>query len=56
MSNTRVRFKKFNMKAEVQKLMGQEPPYPVYQFSRRIRFERPEVPGTEYRWARDNPP
>lgn len=52
---SKVTFKKLNGKALVQQLDGTEPPYPVYYFGKTIKFERPEVPGKEYRWARDNP-
>ncbi|MCJ8292921.1 MAG: hypothetical protein MJK15_00810 [Colwellia sp.] len=48
-------FKTLNVKALVQQLDGVEPAYPVYYFGKTVKFERPEVPGQEYRWARDNP-
>ena len=53
MARRRVTFKKINAKALVQQLDGPEPPYPVYQFGKTLKFERPEVPGKTYRWARD---
>ena len=55
MSSAKVTFKTLNVKAMVQQLAGTENPYPVYYFGSQIKFERPEVPGQEYRWARDNP-
>jgi hypothetical protein len=45
-----VRFKKIDGKSLVHQLDGPEPAYPVYRFGRRLKFERPEVPGGEYRW------
>ena len=50
-----VTFKKLNVKAVVQQLAGTEQAYPVYYFGKTVKVERPEVPGKEYRWARDNP-
>jgi len=50
-----VTFKKINVKGVVQQLAGTERAYPVYNFGRTAKFERPEVPGSEYRWAKDNP-
>ena len=47
------RFQKINVGGLVQQLDGQERNYPVYQFERNNKFERPETPGSEYRWARD---
>ena len=55
MAERKVTFKKLNGKALVQQLAGTEPAYPVYYFGKTIKIERPEVPGKEYRWARDNP-
>jgi len=56
MASTRpVTFKKLNVKALIQQLDGSEPAYPVYYFGKTVKLERPEVPGSEYRWARDNP-
>lgn len=51
----KVRFRKASAKALVTQLDGQEQPYPVYRFGRRIRFERPEVPGQTYRRYRNFP-
>jgi len=48
-----VTFKKLNVKALVQQLDGAEPAYPVYYFGKTIKYERPEVQGKKYRWARD---
>ena len=55
MARTRVKFQKFSFKSQVDQLAGRETPYPVYYFGRTVKFERPEIPGTTYRWARDNP-
>jgi len=55
MGSEKVTFKKLNVKALVHQLDGVEPEYPVYFFGRTVKTERPEVPGQEYRWARDNP-
>ena len=55
MAQNRVTFKTLNVKAMVQQLAGTESAYPVYYFGSQTKFERPEVPGQEYRWARDNP-
>ena len=52
---TKVKHRKFSLKSMVQQVAGREPPYPVYQFASQVKTERPEVPGTTYRWARDNP-
>lgn len=46
----KVRFKKVSIKALIQRLEGPEPSYPVYYMGKTIKFERPEVPGKEYRW------
>ena len=51
----KVTFKTLNVKALVQQLAGTEPAYPVYYFGKIVKFERPEVPGQTYRWARDLP-
>jgi hypothetical protein len=48
-----VRFQTMNAAGLVQQLDGPERNYPVYQFERNYKFERPETPGSEYRWARD---
>jgi len=34
--------RKISAKAVVQALEGIEPPYPVYRFSRRVKYERPK--------------
>ncbi len=47
----RVRFKKVSAKSLMTQIAGREPPYPVYRFPR-LKFERPEQPGTTYRWLR----
>lgn len=52
---SKVTFKKINAKALVEQLAGQEPEYPVYRFSRAIKFERPEVAGQTYRRYRNFP-
>lgn len=51
--SAQVRFQTINAGGLVQQLDGQERSYPVYQFERHYKFERPETPGSEYRWARD---
>lgn len=51
----KVTFKKFSAKALRSELAGQEPPYPVYFFGKRVFFERPETPGTTYRRYRNFP-
>jgi hypothetical protein len=51
--SAQVRFQKINVGGLVQQLDGQERNYPVYQFEGSYKFERPETPGSEYRWARD---
>ena len=53
MANTKVKFRKVNVKSLVQQIEGREPPYPVYRFGKVIKTERPEVPGKTYRWAKD---
>ena len=49
----RASFKQLNVRALVQQLDGPEPAYPVYYLGKTVKFERPEVPGQTYRWARD---
>jgi hypothetical protein len=51
--SAQVRFKTISAKGLVQQLDGPERNYPVYQFAGAYKFERPETPGSEYRWARD---
>jgi hypothetical protein len=51
--SAQVRFQKTTVSGLVQQLDGPERNYPVYQFERNYKFERPETPGSEYRWARD---
>jgi hypothetical protein len=34
--------RKISAKAVVEAIEGPEPPYPVYRFSRRVKFERPK--------------
>jgi len=56
MANTLTRtatFKTLNVRALVQQLDGTEQAYPVYYFGKTIKYERPEVAGATYRWARD---
>lgn len=50
-----ITFSKRSVKAIIQQLDGQEPPYPVYYFGRTIKTERPERPGKCYRWVTDIP-
>jgi hypothetical protein len=52
--SAQVTFKKINVGGLIQQLDGPERNYPVYQFGSELKFERPEIPGSEYRWARDN--
>lgn len=52
--SAQVTFKKINVGGLVQQLDGPERNYPVYRFGNEVKFERPEIPGSEYRWARDN--
>jgi len=47
-------FRTVNAAALVQQLEGSEPPYPVYTFGGTVKFERPEQPGSRYRWLNDN--
>lgn len=49
----RATFKQINGKAIVEQLAGPERAYPVYYFGKIVKFERPEVPGQTYRWAKD---
>ena len=46
---SKVTFKKVSAKALVQTVSGPEQAYPVYRFSGRYKWERPEVPGSTYR-------
>lgn len=46
----RVTFRRRNMKSVVIQLSGRELPYPVYRLSGVYKYERPEVPGQQYRW------
>lgn len=48
-----VTFKTISVKALAMQLDGPEKAYPVYRFGNNHKFERPEVPGETYRWARD---
>mgnify|MGYP003643468962 CR=1 FL=1 len=52
--SAQVTFKKVNVGGLIQQLDGPERNYPVYRFGSELKFERPETPGNEYRWARDN--
>ena len=52
--SAQVTFKKINVGGLVQQLDGPERNYPVYRFGNEVKFERPEIAGSEYRWARDN--
>jgi len=45
-----VRFKTISAKALMLQLDGPEQPYPVYRMGNTLKFERPEVPGAQYRW------
>ena len=52
-SSPEVTFKQINAAALINQLEGPEPKYPVYHFGSTDKFERPEHPGSEYRWLAD---
>lgn len=46
----KVIFRSVNAAALMQQVAGSEAPYPVYRFTNKYKYERPQSPGRPYRW------